>query len=137
MDRAQILWIRFCPQPGAPAEIMRVRPRDGRLHVESTLSVPLAPWEEFEAAVEAAIRAETAAGGCRCVVDLAHCKWFNSQGVGGLIAWYQMAVRGGGKLVLARPNARVRNVLAVTRLDQVFPVRETLEEAVDEVAPVA
>ncbi len=133
MDRAHILWIRFCPQAGAPAEILRARREDGRLLVQSTLSVPIAPWEEFEAAVESAIRAETAAGGCRCVVDLAHCQWLNSQGVGGLIAWYQLAVRGGGGLALARPNQRVRNVLAVTRLDQVLPVHDLLEAAVDAV----
>lgn len=137
MSAATFLWIRFCPQAGTSAEILRARREAGRLVIQSTVTVPVSPPEDFELAVESAIRAEFAAGGCRCVVDLAHCPWLNSQGIGALIAWYQVVARGQGRLVLARPNERVRNVLAVTRLDQVFTICAELEDALDQLVPVA
>ncbi|MBE0565957.1 MAG: STAS domain-containing protein [Krumholzibacteria bacterium] len=137
MDSATFLWIRFCPPIGGSAEILHAR-RDGRrLVVQSTAAVPVSPPEDFELAVESAIRAAIAAGSCRCVVDLAHCPWLNSQGIGALIAWYQVVARAGGKLVLARPNERVRNVLAVTRLDQVFTIHDGFERALDDLLPAA
>lgn len=135
MDPATFLWIRFCPAAGTSAEILRARREEGRLVVRSTATVPVSPAEDFELAVESALKTELAAGACRCVVDLAHCPWLNSQGLGALIAWYQVVARAGGKLVLARPNERVCNVLAVTRLDQVFTIHEDFEAALDDLLP--
>lgn len=137
MARTRFLWIRFCPRSGPVAEILRAEQVDDRLVVHATLTVPATPWDEFSAAVAGAIRAESVAGHCRCVVDLAHCTWLNSEGVGALIAWYQLAARSGGRLVLAQPNERVRNVLAVTRLDQVFAVHGELAAAVADLVAAA
>lgn len=136
MDNTSFLWIRFCPQVGTTAEILRARREAGRVVVRSTTTVPVSPPEEFEIAVESVIKAEIMAGPCRCVVDLAHCPWLNSQGIGALIAWYQLVARANGRLVLARPSERVRNVLAVTRLDQVFTIFEDFERALDDLAPI-
>ena len=135
MDNASFLWIRFCPQAGTSAEILRARRDGGRVVVRATTPVPVSPPEEFEIAVESALKAEIMDGPCRCVVDLAHCPWLNSQGIGALIAWYQVVSRAKGRLVLARPSERVRNVLAVTRLDQVFSIFEDFERALDDLLP--
>ena len=132
MDNTNFLWVRFCPQAGTMAEILRARREGGPVVVRATTTVPISPPEDFEIAVESAIKSEIMDGPCRCVVDLAHCPWLNSQGIGALIAWYQVVSRAGGRLVLARPNERVRNVLAVTRLDQVFGIFEDFERALDE-----
>jgi len=132
MATSTFLWIRFCPQAGNLAEVL-LASRDGeRIRVSSTEQVPTIPPEEFEAAVADIIRREYVAGSCRCVVDLGQCPWLNSQGIGVLISWYQLITQAKGRLILVRPDLRVRNVLAITRLDQVFPVYETLEEGLDE-----
>jgi anti-anti-sigma factor len=137
MDDTTFLWIRFCPQAGNMAEVLRAQ-RDGeRIRVTATETVPTVPPEEFEAAVADIIRREYVAGPCRCVVDLGQCPWLNSQGIGVMIAWYQLITQAKGRMVLVRPDTRVRNVLAITRLDQVFPIFATLEAGLDDLLSVA
>ena len=63
------------------------------------------------------------------VVNLDSTPWADSQGIGILIGAYTSVMKANGKLVLAAPTQRVRSLLAVTRLDQLFIVRETEAEA--------
>ena len=63
------------------------------------------------------------------VVNLEATPWADSQGIGMLIGAYTSAMKAGGELVLAAPSERVCSLLAVTRLDQLFIVRETEVEA--------
>ena len=130
---ADFLWIRFCPPAGGEAEVLTARREEGRVAVATTEKVPVNPPEDFELAVGRILKRALDAGAGRCVVDLDHCPWLNSQGIGVMIAWYQLVGRGGGRMVLARPNERVRNVLAVTRLEQVFTIHDDFDAAVDAV----
>ena len=137
MQNTTFLWIRFCPQAGSMAEVLRAERDDQRIRVTATEAVPTNPPEDFEAAVAEIIRREYVTGPCRCVVDLGQCPWLNSQGIGVMIAWYQLITQAKGRMILVRPDTRVRNVLAITRLDQVFPIYDTLEEGLDDLLPVA
>jgi anti-sigma B factor antagonist len=54
------------------------------------------------------------------IVDLENTPWANSQGIGMLIGAHTSVSNAGGRLVLARVNDRIRDVLAVTKLNLVF-----------------
>jgi len=63
------------------------------------------------------------------VVNLSDTPWADSQGIGILIGAYTSVMKAEGALVLAAPSERICNLLAVTWLDRLFVVRETVEEA--------
>lgn len=66
------------------------------------------------------------------VVDLGDVRLMNSSGLGMLIGAHTTVRNGEGELVLARPGERIEGLLEITRLDQVFRVFDSVEEAVEE-----
>ena len=72
--------------------------------------------------------------GAKCVVvDLARVSFIDSTGLGVLIGGLKRA-RENGSLSLVCPQARVRRVFEITGLTSVFPIFDTLEEAVSSCA---
>jgi anti-sigma B factor antagonist len=69
------------------------------------------------------------AGERNFVVDLFELEHLNSVGVGILITLLTRSRRVGGELVLSRPSAFIRNLLMITKLNQVFKVYDNLEDA--------
>ncbi len=69
-------------------------------------------------------RAKAALGGATgtVVVDLARLDYISSAGLGLMIALHQRLSAGGGSLRIASPNALVRNVFRLSRLDQLIAV---------------
>ena len=66
------------------------------------------------------------------VVDLSRINYIDSTGIGELVGFlgrFQDAKR---KLVLVRPSDQIRKLLRVAHLDELFPIYDTLEEAVPE-----
>jgi len=68
-------------------------------------------------------------GAMRVVIDLADAPWANSIGVGMLVGALWSWQRSGGELVLAAVPERIRRVLEVTRLNQVFRTFHSAEAA--------
>jgi anti-sigma B factor antagonist len=68
-------------------------------------------------------------GKSRVVIDLAGVEWMNSTGLGILIQGYSTLKNGGGKLKLARVTEKIRSLLTITKLANVFEAHETVEEA--------
>ncbi len=62
------------------------------------------------------------------VVDLGQVGFIDSVGLGVLIGALRRARAGGGTLVLAGPNARIRRILDITGLSSAFPVLPDVEE---------
>jgi anti-sigma B factor antagonist len=83
------------------------------------------PLTAFRAVVDALI----AVGHVNVVVDLSGVGSVDAEGLGELAYAYQRLSRLGGGLTLANPPARVRRLLAVTRLDTVFPVHDAPAKA--------
>jgi len=77
------------------------------------------------------IRSLVADGKRKFVVDLKETPWTNSLGVGMLMGAYISVKNQGGEVVLANPTDRIRDLLRVTRLYQVFEVFDSLEAAVE------
>jgi anti-sigma B factor antagonist len=65
----------------------------------------------------------------RLVVDLAQVPYMDSSGVATLVEAYQIARRGGTRLILCSLSDKVRSIFEIARLDQVFKIVGTIEEA--------
>lgn len=63
------------------------------------------------------------------VLDMKEVSWINSSGLGALMACLTTLRGSGGDLRLARVSDRVRRPIAITRLDQVLVMFESVEEA--------
>jgi anti-anti-sigma factor len=98
----------------------------GRLVGEPKGRVDETTWELFSDHMIAAVR-EAAAAGKPLVIDLTGLDYMSSRGLRALT----MAKREAGdavKITLAAPNARMREILAISRYDKLF-------EIVDDVGP--
>ena len=69
------------------------------------------------------------AGENRFVFDLTGVEYVDSAGIGFLVSCLTSVGQAGAKLRLAGPPERVRHVLDITRLDTVFEIVETREQA--------
>jgi anti-anti-sigma factor len=63
------------------------------------------------------------------VLDFSHVRNINSAGLGSLITLFSRTRSVGGEFILAAVPQNVRNLLHITRLDTVFVVTVTVEEA--------
>jgi anti-anti-sigma factor len=75
------------------------------------------------------------AGFLRIVLDLDAVPYIDSAGVGELVACRRTVREQGGRLVLARPRGKVRDLLELTRIETLVPVYDALDAAVDALAP--
>lgn len=83
------------------------------------------PAEEFEQRVQVLFRE----GHRRLVTDLRAVPHVDSAGIRALVRGHTTAQRLGATFALACPNARVRTMLAASRLESVFQIFDTLEKA--------
>jgi anti-sigma B factor antagonist len=70
------------------------------------------------------------AGKKQMVISMAGVKWMNSSGLGILIGSLNTARRAGGDLKLACLTEKPRHLLKITRLDQVFVICESEDDAI-------
>ncbi len=69
-------------------------------------------------------------GRSKLVLDLDSVSFCDSSGLGMFVSIHRRAGMAGGWLRLARPNAQLRRILAVTNLDRLLGAFETIEAAV-------
>lgn len=70
-------------------------------------------------------------GAQRVVLDLVGLEFLDSFGLGVLVGGLRRARLHGGRLVLAGPNERIREILEVTGLDGAFQLAATVGDVVD------
>ncbi len=73
------------------------------------------------------------AGKRRVVLDLSHVEFLDSTGLGAVVFTYKR-LAGRGTLVLAGVQPAVREVFRLTRMDRVFRIAASLDEAIAQVA---
>lgn len=73
----------------------------------------------------------------RVVVDLSQIRWMNSSGLGMLVAGLSTLRASGGEMVLARVPDTVLRSLRLTRLESVFAIYDSVEEAVSQLTSEA
>ena len=64
------------------------------------------------------------------VVDMSGADWINSAGISALINSYRHAQDVEGNLVLAKVNAKVEQILVITKLSRIFKRYPTIEVAI-------
>ncbi len=65
----------------------------------------------------------------RLIVELSAVPYMDSSGVATLVEAMQIARRAGSKLVLCAMQDKVRSIFEIARLDMVFAIVDTLDEA--------
>jgi anti-sigma B factor antagonist len=68
--------------------------------------------------------------GRHVVLDMTGVGFCDSTGLGMIISLFRQANSAGGHLVLAEPQPRIRYLLEISGVDQVVPIRDTVDEAV-------
>jgi anti-sigma B factor antagonist len=66
----------------------------------------------------------------KAVVDLKDCDWINSSGLSILIHHYKKFKDAGGELKLANLTNKVERIMVISRLTEVFDVRDSIEDAI-------
>jgi anti-sigma B factor antagonist len=66
----------------------------------------------------------------KVVVDLGKVDWMNSSGLGILIGGLTTVKNAGGEMKLARVTDKIKSLLMITKLVQVFDSHETVESAI-------
>ena len=87
------------------------------------------------AEVRQRVRTELEQGRATVVVDLSGTEYVDSAGLGTLVLLNKEARAAGGCLVLAGLSDHVRDLLRLVRLDEVFAIAATVEEAAKAGAP--
>lgn len=64
------------------------------------------------------------------IVDLSGVSYVNSSGIGMVIRSYTTVVNSGGKLVLTNINEKMKGILSVTNLNQIFEIYSSTDEAI-------
>lgn len=70
-----------------------------------------------------------AQGAAPVIVDIAALDFIESAGLGGLVAGYVRARKLGSEVFLVSPQPAIRHLLNLTRLTQLFPVFDSVEDA--------
>lgn len=68
----------------------------------------------------------------RVIVDLTDVTFMDSTGLNALVLARRKANAGGGEVRLVAASARIRKILHITGLEQVFPVHSTIEESISQ-----
>jgi anti-sigma B factor antagonist len=87
------------------------------------------------AEVRQRIRSQLEQGRATVIIDLSRTEYVDSAGLGTLVLLNKEARAAGGCLVLAGLSDHVRDLLRLVRLDEVFTIAATVEEAARVGAP--
>ena len=70
-------------------------------------------------------------GHLRLVLDLTHVRHLDSSELAEVLGAFKQAAESSGELVIANPNARIREILRITRLEEVLLLFDTDEAAAE------
>jgi anti-sigma B factor antagonist len=93
-------------------------------------SVPVAELDAANAAEFKRDMAPVLAAHTKVVLDLSHVRFVDSSGLGAFISCLRQLHGRGGELKLAGMSRQVRAVFELVRMDRVFDIRPTAEDAV-------
>ena len=83
--------------------------------------------EQFQTLIYNAVEQDTV----KIVINMANANWINSSGLGMLISGMTTARSSDGDLKLANVSERIRRPLEITRLDTIFSIYSSVDEAVE------
>ncbi len=74
-------------------------------------------------------------GHYHCAVDLSQVRYMNSSGIGILITLLTKFRNHEGEMVLISPSENIRKLLIITKLNKIFAINETRDEAMASLKP--
>jgi anti-sigma B factor antagonist len=102
-----------------------VENRDGVVVLKPSGDVDLSSSRELQQSVKQAMEGKPS----RVVVDLANVPYMDSSGVATLVEAMQIARKQSTKLVLCAMQSKVRSIFEIARLDRVFTIVDTVDQA--------
>jgi anti-sigma B factor antagonist len=63
------------------------------------------------------------------VVDLTNCDYIDSSGIAALVSAFTKSAKVGGKVAIANPPKKLRELFAITKLETILKPYDTLESA--------
>lgn len=116
---------------GRPSdEDIQIRePKPGAVVVSLSGEVDIVRSPDLQQSLQEAIGRLSGKGAV--VVDLSGVTYMDSSGVATLVRGLQLSRKKGVGLVLCSLQERVRSIFEIARLDTVFPMADTLDEAVE------
>lgn len=102
--------------------------RDQALIGRPTGRVDETSWQAFGDRLTEAVD-KAGAGGTKLVVDFSALEYMSSRGLRALTLARRAADAAGVEIVLASPNSIMREILAISRYDKIFPVADNVEAA--------
>jgi len=66
-----------------------------------------------------------------CAVDLSEVRYMNSSGIGVLITLLTKFRNQEGEMILVKPSEKIEKLLLITKLNNIFSIVESKEEAID------
>ena len=69
------------------------------------------------------------------LVDMSGIDNVDSTGLGELVGYLQRFEKDGRRLGLLRPHRRIQSLLRLTRLDEIFPIFDDRDEAIEALSP--
>ena len=88
-----------------------------------------ATWEAFGCHLDNAIQRATQENRKMLVINLASIEYMSSRGLRALTIAKRQADAAGVAITLAAPNEVMREILAISRYDKLFPITDTVEAA--------
>lgn len=113
-------------QPGNDIDIRE--PKPGAVVVSLTGEVDIVRSPDLQTSLQEAISRISGKGAV--VVDLSGVTYMDSSGVATLVRGLQLSRKKGVGLVLCSLQERVRSIFEIAKLDTVFPMADTLDEAI-------
>lgn len=68
----------------------------------------------------------------KCAVDISNVRYINSSGIGVLITLLTKFRNKGGEVVIVNPSEHVKKLLVITKLNAIFTIVDTLDQAKEE-----
>ena len=66
----------------------------------------------------------------KCAIDISNVRYMNSSGIGVLITILTKLRNKDGEVVLINPSEQVKKLLVITKLNNIFTIYDTKEEAI-------
>ena len=88
-----------------------------------------ASWEAFDRHLEDGIGRAVDEKCATVIINLAHLDYMSSRGLRALTVAKRRANAAGIAITLAAPNDVMREILAISRYDKLFPVKDSVEES--------
>lgn len=87
------------------------------------------PGEAEKKQVQVVLDQILSEGGHKVVVDLSKTEWMASAGIGALVGARQSYVDVGAQIMLAGLTKRIKEIVVIARLSEVFEIHDSVEEA--------